>query len=339
MKRINGQALLEVAIFGAIIVMLLGVLISYGLRYNYQQKAMQQAFRKSLSRAVAEPGVPVSSVIISDEHIPNPSDTFGVGSVTPFTGSSGGIIRDYQMAETAVDESSLPRVTMNINGQEISYKAAGFRIERNVPEGSLGRYREIYGSGNIEDQGEGECSDREETTDPNSGEPITTCLQSTKNIRIIDSCAGEVMDYGSAVKQCRMIVDSEACVKECSRGSSDCSACNQPMNVPWYCAGYQEINPVTHAYNFPVLEKLFSYSTLKMLGLQQDYTQNTTTANALRKVEGTSGITTTDTIDWTTKTKRKIIINPLGSTSGVPETKEVTSEVSQKKTESREANW
>ena len=47
-KDKKGQAILELAIFGAILIMLLGALINYGLRYNYQQLAMQRAFRKAL---------------------------------------------------------------------------------------------------------------------------------------------------------------------------------------------------------------------------------------------------------------------------------------------------
>jgi len=351
MSRINGEALLEVAIFGAIIIMLLGVLINYGLRYNYQQKAMQQAFRKSLNKAVVEPGVSISNVMISDEHIPNPSDTFGIGSATPFTGSAGGVVRDYQMVETASDESALPRITLNINGEEFNYTTAGFRDEQNVPEESLDRYKEIYGSGNVWETGEGECRDEEESNDPNTGVLIITCNKPTKNIRIIDSCTGEIIDYGTAVKQCRMIVDSAACEKECERGNKsvtdseneqDCETiCGQTMNVPWYCAGYTETDTVNHAYNFPFLEQLFVSSALKTMGLQPDYEQSAVTDNSLRKVETASGITTTDNVDWNTTTTRKIITKPYGSTSGDTVTKEVSpGEVSQKKTEeSRTTNW
>jgi len=361
MKMIKAQALMEVAIFGAIIIMLLGVLISYGLRYNYQQKAMQQAFRKSLAKAVVEPGVPIANVLISDEHVPNPSDTFGVGSVNPFTGSAGGILRDYQMSETATDESSLPKVAINIRGTKCPgsylspagseppcyYLTAGFRTESNVSEGSLAKYKEIYGYGNIEDQGEGACSDLEETTDPNTGGVVTTCLQPTKNIRIIDSCAGEIIDYGSAVKQCRMIVDSAACEKECNRGNdgpnnpTDCSGiCAQSVNVPWYCANYQETNSVTHAYRFPVLEQLFSHSPLKALGPQQDYNQNTLTNSSLKKTEGVAGITTKDNVHWSTQTTRTIITKPYGTTNPNTATTEVTSEVGQHQDKPSEtANW
>ncbi|MDD5196840.1 MAG: hypothetical protein PHV92_04395 [Candidatus Omnitrophica bacterium] len=344
--QFKGQALLEVAIFGSIILMLLGVLINYGLKYNSQQKTMQQAFRKSLARAVSQPGISTSSVVVKDTHIPNPSDTFGVGSVTPFTGSAGAVIRDYQMSETADTESELPRISLNINGQELTYLTAGFRDETNVPEGSLDRYDEIYGSGNVWVTSDGECLEEGTSVDPNTGETATSCIQPTQNIRIIDYCAGEIMDYGSAVKQCRMIVDSEACAIECNRShygdssGTDCSSvCGQTINIPWYCADYTEADSVNHAYNFPLLEQLFASSALKAMGLQQGYTQRTTTENALRKTESPSGITTTDNLNWKTETTRKIITQPYGATSVSPVTEEVTSEVAQEKVDSRKTEW
>jgi len=307
---------------------------------------MQQAFRKSLSKAVSQSGVAVSNVVVTDTHVPNPSDTFGAGSVTPFTGSAGSVIRDYKMSETADEKSELPRITLNINGKEYTYLTAGIRDETNVPEGSLDRYEEIYGSTNVWTTGDGACLSEETSTDPNTGESTTTCSQSTKSVRIIDYCAGEIIDYGSAVKQCRMIVDSAACVTECNRShygdssGTDCSSlCSQAMNVPWYCANYTETDSSNHAYNFPVLEQLFASSALKAMGLQQDYTQRTTTDSALRKTEGSSGITTTDNVSWKTETTRKIITNPYGSTGGAPATEEVKSEVGQSKVDSRQTGW
>jgi hypothetical protein len=339
----RAQALLEIAVFGTIIVMLLGVLISYGIRYNSQQKLMQQSYRQSLSKAVSQPGIPITNVILKDTHMPNPADVFGVGSISPFVGSAGAITRDYQMSETATEESELPRIVMNINGQEYTYRAAGFRDESNVPEDSLDRYDQVYGWGNVWETGDGGCAEEGTEIDPNTGEPTTTCIQPTKNIRIIDSCSGEVFDYGSAVKQCRMIVDSAACAKECSRtgdSSVDCnSVCSKEMNVPWYCANYTETDSVNHAYNFPVLNQLFSEANLKALGLQQDYQQRVAADNSLRKIEDTSGITTTDNVNWSTAITRKILTHQYGSTSPATTTKEVTSVVSQNKEESRKTNW
>ncbi|MFA5401873.1 MAG: hypothetical protein WC359_15580 [Dehalococcoidia bacterium] len=344
----RAQALLEIAIFGAIIVMLLGVLITYGIRYNAQQKLMQQSFRKALSKSVSQPGVAVSNVILRDTHIPNPSDTFGVGSVTPFIGSGGTVTRDYQMGETATESSELPSIVVDINGQEYTYKTAGFRDEPNVPEDSLDRYDQVYGWGNVWETSDGACAEEGTEIDPNTGETNTTCTQATKNIRIIDSCSGDIFDYGSAVKQCRMIVDSEACAKECNRASDpavNCSSvCSQPMNVPWYCETAEcGLNPcnlgAAHIYTFTKLNQIFNGLNLKSLGLQQDYQQRTTADNSMRKTEDASGITTADNVNWSTAITRKIITHPSGSTSPATTTKEVSSVVSQNKEESRRTNW
>ena len=307
---------------------------------------MQQSFRKSLSSAVNQPGNPTSNAMVTDVHIPNPADTFGVGSVTPFTGSASSVVRNFRLDETADNQSELPQATFNVNGQTFSYYTAGMRSESNVPSGSLSRYQEIYGSGNVWTTGSGDCLDEETSTDPNTGAPIITCNEASNNLNIIDYCAGEIIDYGTAVKQCRMIVDSAACVTECTRNhyldnsGTDCSSiCSEPVNVPWYCANYTETDSVNHTYNFPVLEQLFASSALKAMGLQQNYTQHTTTNNSLRKTEDTSGITTTDNVNWETDTTRKIITNPLGSTSGDVNTGEATSEVSQSNVESQNTGW
>lgn len=362
MKR-AGQSLLEVAIFGAIIIMLLGILITYGLRYNYQQQTMQQTFRKALSKGVALPGVGHSDAVVSDKHIPSPSDTFGVGSVVPFLGSAGGIHRDY-LSDPPVKYTTEPTVVLNINGEEFTYTTAGFRDESNVSVLSLdadfedidsvwegkGRYQKVYGSGNVWGTSAGACiGDTTPSTNPTTGEPEDTCSEGSYNIRIIDSCAGQIVDYGTAVKQCRMIVDSAACEKECNRENDkdiNCnSICAQPIAVPWYCANFNEINLANHEYIFPVLYNpadktgLFGFGGVKAIGLQQDYRQNTSADNALRKTEDTEGITTTDSINWITNTTRKIITNPPGSTSGVPNIEEVTSNVSQNTVGSSTSNW
>jgi hypothetical protein len=345
MNREKAQALLEVAIFGAIILMLLGVLITYGLRYNYQQQASQQAFRKALAKAVLKPGVSSSDVVISDKHIPSPSDTFGVGSVTPFTGSAGGIARDY-LGDPPERWQFAPTVTLNINGREYTYTTAGFKQKYNLPVAEVSRYEVIYGSGNV-DVTEGDCLEEQLGTNPSTGESeITGCLQPTKNLNIIDSCAGQIIDYGTAVKQCRMIVDQAACVKECSRNSSaNCSSCYQPMDIPWYCETAEcGLNPcnlgATHIYKFVKLENLFGSGGLKALGLQQDYKQNTLVDNTLMKTESAAGITTTEKVDWKIQTKRNILTVEPGSTSGVPKVENVTSEVSQNQVESpRTTDW
>ncbi|MFH1397227.1 MAG: hypothetical protein ABIH27_01580 [Candidatus Omnitrophota bacterium] len=126
MKNVNGQALLELAVFGSIILYLMGILVNYGLRYNWQQRLNQQAFRKNLKDAAhsMEPGYPVSTgnTIIRDVHIPNPADAFGVGSVMPIAGSGAMATRNWRMYDNStppIEEAS--RQVFHINNKEIVF--------------------------------------------------------------------------------------------------------------------------------------------------------------------------------------------------------------------------
>lgn len=331
----KGQALLELAIFGSFLIMLLGILVNYGLRYNFQQRVMQEAFRKALASAAesTQQGKPtsVSYTLVRDKHIPDPSHPFAVGSVMPVSASAGGIVRNYEMQVTADTPDELPVTVLNIQGQELRFKTAGFREESNVSPESIDRYKEIYGGVNVW-----------ETGDAQDG---------TKNIKIIDSCAGEIINYDFAVRQCRQIVDAEVCIKECERGKwpgseTDCNnICSQPMNVPWYCQNYRpHPDGQPHRYVFPVLYDpdnntglfAFAKTSNKSMGLQQDYTQTASMDNVLRKTEAASGITTTDNINWQVDTQRKVVY--VDDEHNYQE-REVPSRVSQHKTQEWRTHW
>lgn len=357
-KSKKAQALLELSIFGAILIMLLGILVNYGLRYYSEQRVMQEAFRKELQEAAAssQPGTATGTtyVVVQDSHIPNPSDPWAVGSVIP-AASSASVIRNWHLQDTADTLPELPVVKINIQGQEYGpYQTAGFRDEKNVPVGAVEKYKEIYGSNNVWTIGAGECLEQEEIVNPQTGQVEIRCLKPTENIKIIDSYEGQIFSYDSAVRQCRQIVDVEACLTECSRWSgSDCaSTCSQEMNPPnqndaqyypdrggaWYCANYQELDPVNHRYNFPVLNQLFIQTAGRnALGLQSDYMKTTTTSgNTLIREETASGITASDTINWTDQTNRVIIYKPYGDSSGRTDKEEVSSVFSQS---DKTINW
>ena len=340
---LTGQSLLEIAIFGSIIIMLLGVLVSYGLRYNYQQQAMQQTFRKALKSAAETSldGKPisVSHITVKDKHIPNPSDTFGIGSVQPISASAS-VVRNYRMQETIEAEDELPVVAIDIEGGKCPgsrfsrkgsdppcyYLTAGFRDEDNVPESSLGKYKVIYGQSNVWVTGDGECIGV--WSWGHTGESY--CTEYGKKIRIIDSCSGEILSYDAAVKQCQMIKDPVVCEEECNRGGGDpvnCSStCAQSIQVqvPWYCGK---------------LNELFGPSGLSNMGLQQGYGQHTITSASLKKVEDASGITTTDNINWNTRATRKIIYRPYNDNSAEAVEQEVTNDVGQNKSQEWTAAW
>jgi len=307
----KGQAILELAIFGSILIMLLGILVNYGLKYNFQQQVMQQAFRKALGIAAKEPSS--TYILIKDRHIPNPSNPFGVGSVAAVS-SSASVVRDYRMDETADTAGELPRIDIEApDGQLRSYKTAAFRDEYNVPEGDLSKYNGVYGPKDIGwwvkpgTAGIGECLCEMETKiNPRTGEETETCPCPSKNIRIIDDCAGEIMNYETVQRRC-------------------CNISEAGINVPYYC---------------DQTEALFAFSKTSKptMGLQADYTQNTSINNILNKQENASTIKSNDNLNWEASTQRTIVYNDAVDASGVSKevvnvrSEEVTTSVSQDKT-------
>lgn len=305
-KFVTGQAILELAIFGALLIMLLGILVNYGLRYIYQQQAMQQTFRSALASATVSmnQNTPTSTshTLVEDKYLPDPNNPFGAGSVIPVS-SSANVIRSFKLQETPDNEQELPVVAINIGGKEYLFKTAGIRTEE-IDRGSLARYQEIYGYGNVWEVGAAAAS------------------SPTIKVKIIDSSAGEIMDYESAVSQSRKIVDSAACTTQCARGGgANCAAtCGQPMNVPSYAQGYQEIDAAHHQYVFPVLEEQ------RNMGIQSGSTQTTSTSGSLTKTETPSGTSTTEQTDWQIGTTRTIVSR---SATGELESREVETTVSE----------
>ena len=309
--RKRAQSLIETAVFGAVVLSILGTLVSYGLKYNFQQRTVQRTFRKALASASAD--MRGSTYILTeDKQLPHPSDPFGVGSVEGFN-SSESIIRNYRMDKTADKKEELPKIEMEFQGNESRKEAfytAAFREDFGVTEEQVEKYREIYGDSSID-------------WDEDSG-----------SVEIIDPYSGENISYGGAVRICRMIVDEAVCTQECTAGrwqgedaeayDSSCEEiCAQPMNIPWYCRGYTEINSATHRYNFPVLEQLFSYAMLsgkqfkpKAMGVQPETTQVEERGDTLTVNQSGGTITSRDDFNWSFTTNRDIIYHPYGDESG-----------------------
>lgn len=363
-----GQAILELAIFGSILIMLLGILVNYGLRYSQQQKTMQQAFRKALASAARSmsPGTPVSvqHVLVRERHIPNPTDAFGFGSVLSASAGSSSPTRSYALEQTPDTEAELPHLLIDVQGQEFLFKTAAFREEDNVLVSSKDRYIKVYGEvwGCTGFDGGGNCTgwrilaEGEEPNNPENEKEakiVITPDDKIARIRFIDSCAGEIVDYNSAVKQCRLIVDSEACRTECLRidGKNCAATCSQDISIPLYCGtkpgtnpatDYEEIDSVNHRYRFPVLEQIFAFAKgERKMGIQDDYTQTVTQGNKLDKKETTADIATTDTLDWQTQTKRTLVNKTYGETSTSTNKTDIVTSVpaNKKRTSSWQTPW
>ena len=297
----RGQALLELAIFGSIALLVLGALVNYGVNADATQQAMMDSFRKALLSAweAPQPGKPagVSYVQLSDRHIPNPSHPFTIGSVVPVTGQAGVVIRNPLMQETADVEEELPRTRVTVQGVELDCPSAGtgcttagFRSE-GIHSGNKQKYEEIYGKDNV-DEAAG---------------------------RVIDSCDGEIIDYEGCARQARQIVNPAFCQQECERGRSpasdvDCAAiCSQSIGTPWYAQGAFQTGGV---WVFPVLNNLFA--GIRSMAIQPGYVKHTTTSTNRTKSESSSGSSTASSVAWRDDTARTFVFRALRDTTGTP---------------------
>lgn len=134
----KAQSLTELSAFGSILLLVLSFLISYGMRYNYQQEIQMRAFRTAMSEAYKadRPDASASVELIEDRHIPDPRDMFGVGNITPIQGNAE-VTWGNTMQEKydTLDDSLLPRRKYIINDRnadadkvEREYKTAGYRF-------------------------------------------------------------------------------------------------------------------------------------------------------------------------------------------------------------------
>ncbi len=264
-KRRNGQALLELAIFGSMLILVLGVLVQYGLNFDFHQQADMEAYREALASA-AQSGqdqmpISVNHAIMRDRHIPDPSNPFGQGSMVPIIGFAVSPPRTNFLNHVPDHNqfNELPRAVIEVEGRQVDCDpsrhagcvTSGFRAEQQVLKSSLPKSNEVYGDANVctfEDGQDGEppacgatindCPNPTFESTPGGRPHPAPCPAQTENIFIVDPMEGELINYEAAVRQCRMIVDPAYCTKECQIGlqpgrSDDCAeVCVGEMNPP-----------------------------------------------------------------------------------------------------------
>lgn len=271
----SAQAIVELSIFGAIFLMVLAALISYGLKYNYIQRAEMQTFRTAMKIAADPDHGSASYMMIQDRHIPDPVESFGIGSVLPVV-TSASVTRTNQMDSMAERASSLPSVVYDIQSvredgvastpNRLILLNSGWRQEFNIPEGTaegsensnrLFKYAMLYGTilgqkgggwEPVNPTGEYDKSKyRPDRTcmpghyicsdpDPDSGQSICDCDQYSINvIRIVDPCVGNMTDYTTCYEISRKIVDTDYCTMDCRR---TCPFAKNPSKCHTDCANY-----------------------------------------------------------------------------------------------------
>ena len=313
----EGQALVELAIFGSLLILVLGALVNYGLNADFTQQAMMRTFRQSLVTAAQSeqqnPPTPVSAshVFLEDRHIPNPSHPFGIGPVIPVSGQGSSPSRTHKLPLTPEKLEELPRQYVTLQGVALNCPAtgsgcltAGFRDEQDVPgfieqkDGKwtnnpdrvdlIDKYEEIYGRSSSFDLGPGSC-------------------EGCRNIRIVDGCEGEIISRDNCARQAAQIMDQDVCARECEKGKQpgstlDCNAvCAQSIHVPWYAEGGSKDSGF---WVFPALDRVFA--GVRALGLQPDYVRRTVMTNGLIKQETRADITTISSNDWSAQTQRAL---------------------------------
>lgn len=334
----KAQAILELAIFGAILLMLLGVLLNYGLRNSLQQRATLSAFRGALkesARIVNGQQVGQGSYsLIEDKHIPNLDNPFALGAVMPFTGSSN-VIRDSQLHKTPDTIDELPRLAIDIKDIK-GGKCPGsyFSAAGSDPPCYylLANFRDILISDLpvkyycdpddwVVDPATGMyyCTDEWRVTGLDKYQVIfgdsgafPACTQIGYDfyfnpicvgdavVRTVDPCMGEIFGYDTCKRQCRMMENTAAGIAFCKTVCADAGRqhCDEICDL--------DISPTaSYCSN---LDSIFNFAKNgpKQMGVQPDYAQRTTVNNTLLKTEGAGGVHTTDSINWSTTTDRTI---------------------------------
>lgn len=116
----TGQSILELGIFGAILLFVLGWFIQQGMRANYQQYLEMWTFRKALAEAVEGWDEYINSnvTVITMKDTIEPADIFGMGSPQYLSASAQGVWSVGQLYN--IDgQVDVPRMDILINPEAL----------------------------------------------------------------------------------------------------------------------------------------------------------------------------------------------------------------------------
>ncbi len=330
-KERRGQALVEVAVFGTIFLMIVGALITYGLRFDYNQRAQQQAFRRALKIASDRETGGGRYMLMEDRYIPDPTDPFGIGRSMPVVAAAD-VIRTDQLdarAGESADPNDLPTLVMDVQlgwtndpadtpvMRRHIFRNAGFRYERKAAghtEAEIDKYKLIYG----------DVFEVNDTT-----------------VRIVDPCSGHLADYNTCYEQATMLVDEDYCRSTCERSSSESDVnctdlCGQVLNPPnqvnrtafnsaaggpWYAVGADASKGY---WRFPVLDELFGRDPSGTgtigpapTGLSPDITSTVSRDISINKMETTDRIVTQQSAGMRERATRQMVVHDNLNSLGV----------------------
>ncbi|MBI4355532.1 MAG: hypothetical protein HY597_03660 [Candidatus Omnitrophica bacterium] len=112
--------MVELAVFGTLVLFALGVLIRFGLAFNARQEVTMEAFRNALRQAAAQRGDPgdelaaAQYVVVQDRMVPDPSEPFGLNPRNRVGGSAQVVWGHFLTFLDGEDDEN--RVWFRING-------------------------------------------------------------------------------------------------------------------------------------------------------------------------------------------------------------------------------
>lgn len=240
-----GQALLELAIFGSLALLVLGALVSYGMNVDQQQQtqmeAIRHAMRSSSVMGVDDQPISTSHLVINERMIPDPSDAFAMGSLKEVSFSATNPVRTSFLGQAPEkwNVAEAPHLVIHLNGEIIDCPSAfssrgggrntgctqaGFRPVDNVRgfiwkdgklyngewAGPIDKYNLIYGTGNVRPVAKRppvKCAKWQ------AGE----CKDWSTRIVVMDDLDGDVLSPDIAITRCRQIIERPVCTRECLR--------------------------------------------------------------------------------------------------------------------------
>jgi hypothetical protein len=163
--NLKGQAILELATFGSVVLFCLALLVHFGLQMNYQQNVQMQAFRKSLKLAYYKqgPNAQASLTMLKDKPAVDPRDKWGFadrvsvgGGATVTWGNTLNEIYTTSIDEKDVSDQDLPRLYIDVNqGQSGGMGLANSEINNNLDKDKIGYSFPIYNGALVKDNTKG----------------------------------------------------------------------------------------------------------------------------------------------------------------------------------------
>ena len=130
----SGQALVELAITGSLVLLALAFFIQIGLRMNYQQELEQQTFRRALREAKSEGTEESAAIVINhfrDRQVPDPSFGFALMPRTS-TNASATVTWGEHLTTLSDDRDSQPRILVVLNNKEKEFRSEDFQENKDL---------------------------------------------------------------------------------------------------------------------------------------------------------------------------------------------------------------